>query len=178
MFLSCVIVGVQELLKFCCHKMAEFRFINTKHSLFTWGTWRPKNDRELVKVTLLSWCWCRNKYSDFLSPLQAMAYCNILAMGWNLRQSTMADFLCVFEQRESRCSFPLACLFRKPSLFSSKIPIRRAGGKRGEWPWSSCCLLVVLEPPWTVSSQDWFIQGWGHSLGTGAEGNATQRFLA
>lgn len=65
----------------------------------------------------ISWCQCRSKYSGLLCPLQGMAYDTISAMGWNLRESTMADFLRVFKQRGSRCSFPLDSYFRKPSLF-------------------------------------------------------------
>ena len=68
----------------------------------------------------ISWCQCRSEYSGLLCPLQGMAYDTISAMGWNLRESTMADFLRVFKQRGSRCSFPLDSYFRKPSLFFSQ----------------------------------------------------------
>ena len=80
------------------------------------GNLKPKG-QGVGEGHTIRWCQCRNQSSGLLFPLQGMAYYTISATGWNMGESTMADFLRVFKQRGSRCSFPLASYLRKPSLF-------------------------------------------------------------
>lgn len=63
--------------------------------------------------------------------------------------------------------------------FQENFLLRSLFGEQaeGEWPWPILLSLSGVGTSMNCFPQDWFIQGWGHSLWTKTQGNAAQSVL-